>query len=233
MSASRHTFLFAVCFIFLGTARLPAQIDARTARWAESVVVGTEFGGNGKFTARWVKSPTLSVFNGTPTQENYVADVVSALNETLMHTPIKRIRPVDANTASADLHVYFLKLDDMPAQCKKLGFKHTPGNWGLFNMFWNGDREIQRAYVLIATDKLQGKRMQHFLLEEITQSLGLACDSPEFEDSIFYEKNNDGGNAQKLSDRDQKLIRFFYNHVPAGSDAAAVRAALKKHWKDS
>ncbi|MGE3805047.1 MAG: DUF2927 domain-containing protein, partial [Gemmataceae bacterium] len=107
------------------------------------------------------------------------------------------------------------------------------GNWGYFHLSWNGKFELTKAYVLIAKDKLEGKKLRHFLLEEITQSLGPASDSPAFPDSIFFQNGADGGNAERLSDLDQKLLRFFYNHLKPGAKADDVRAALKTHWSKS
>jgi hypothetical protein len=97
-------------------------------------------------------------------------------------------------------------------------------------MFWNQEYAIQRAIVLLAADKLQGHSLRHFALEEITQALGLASDSPRLADSIFYASGPDGGDAQHLSDLDAQLITFFYNHVRPGARPAEVRRLFQRHW---
>jgi hypothetical protein len=219
---------FLVVLAMSGTTS--AQDNTRETRWAEQVLLGPEFGGSGKFTARWVKAPSLSVFGGTPEHEKAVDAAVKDINRQLAATPVKGIRLLAANDASADIRVYFALLSEFPALGKKHAFTYVEGNWGFFWMFWNGKREIYKAYVLLASDKLQGNRLTHFALEEITQVLGPSNDSPLYADSIFYSKNGDGGNAQTLSERDRKLIRFLYNHVHPGADQAELRAAFKKHW---
>jgi hypothetical protein len=72
--------------------------------------------------------------------------------------------------------------------------------------------------------------MRHTALEEITQSLGLANDSPAFRDSIFYELRDDYGSAEQLSPLDKRLIHFFYNHVRPGDRGDQFHAAWERHW---
>jgi hypothetical protein len=98
-------------------------------------------------------------------------------------------------------------------------------------MFPNHNYEIKQAFVFLAADKLRGKHLRHFALEEITQALGLANDSSIFADSIFYARGPDGGDAQRLSALDKQLIRFFYNHVQPGAQSREIRRAFQNHWE--
>lgn len=198
-------------------------------RWVEGVTLGPEFGGGGKVCSRWVTAPTLSVFGGGDVQRKVVEDVLAHLNETLAETPIKKVELLPPDDESASVRVYFAPLAEFPSLAKKHNFKYVEGNWGYFWTFWRNN-EINRAYVLLATDKLRGDTLRHFALEEITQTLGLMNDSPESPDSVFYSKWGDGGGAQQLSELDRKLIVFFYNHVRPGDGPAQVRAAYREHW---
>lgn len=217
-----------VCVFFVPSAH--AQEDERVLRWIEEVVLRPEFGGSGKVCSRWVRSPSLSFFGATVEQEKLVAETVAHLNQTLAETPIQQIKLLKSNNTNADILVYFAPLKEFPVFAQKHNFRYVEGNYGYFWTFWNPGHEIERAYVLLASDKLQGKKLRHFALEEITQTLGLSNDSPIFPDSIFYAKGDDGGNAQQLSDLDKKLIRFFYNHVRPGAREAELRAAYWKYW---
>jgi hypothetical protein len=98
---------------------------------------------------------------------------------------------------------------------------------------WNSDYEIEKATVLIASDKLSGRRLQHFVLEELTQSLGLAGDSNRFEDSVFFENSPEKkyGSAVEFSTLDRQLIRFLYEHVPAGTPPVELGVLLERHWQ--
>ena len=203
-----------------------AQSSDKVARWVEEVILGAEYGGAGKICSRWVKTPRLSVFGATSLQRKVVASSLAHLNETLAKTPIKRIKQLSPNDGGASILVYFAPLRELPDLAKQHGFKYVEGNWGYFWTFWNGHR-IYRAIVLLASDKLKGKLLKHFILEEITQSLGLSNDSRIFSGSMFYGGRS---NTQHLSKLDKKLIIFFYNHIQPGAKRRDVQVAFKKYW---
>jgi len=215
--------------LLMGSA-VAAQPDADVVRWAEQVLLGPEYGGQEKVCSRWVASPRLSVFGASAQEEKVVAEVVAHLNETLARTRIGRIRMVASNDPRAEIRVYFAPISQFPTIAQQHGFRYFQGNLGYFWTFWNGRHEIYRAIVLLASDRLQGQKLRHFALEEITQSLGLSNDSPVFPDSVFFAKGGDGGAAQTLSDSDKRLLALFYNHIWPGMGPASVRAALMRYW---
>jgi len=159
-----------------------------------------------------------------------MAETVAQLNKTLAKTSIKKITLLAPNSANANIRVYFAPIEHFPRVAKFHGFRYVQGNWGYFWTFWNRRNEINRAYVLLATDKLKGASLRHFALEELTQSLGLSNDSSQFRDSIFYSGRDGGGTAQQLSPADRRLIIFFYNHVRPGTKGDELRALLRRHW---
>ncbi|GAN32504.1 MAG: hypothetical protein UZ01_00774 [Candidatus Brocadia sinica] len=228
----RYQFLsfLAVIAGFCSVPSASAHPNDRVAHWVEQVILGPEFGGVGKICSRWVKTPRLSIFGASEQQQKVVTDVITHLNETLTKTPIKKIELLKATDVGADIQVYFAPLQDFPSLAKQHKFQYVQDNWGYFWTFWNGRHEIESAFVLLASDKLQGKALQHFALEEITQSLGLSNDSPVFPESIFYAKGNNGGDVQQFSNLDKQLIVFFYNHIQPGATRGEVQAAFKKHW---
>lgn len=52
---------------------------------------------------------------------------------------------------------------------------YVPGNVGLFNYDWDGSNSITGMTVAIANE-ISGKEMEHFVLEETTQAMGLIND---------------------------------------------------------
>jgi hypothetical protein len=208
-----------------------AASDTAIRRWVEQVLLGTEFGGDGKISARWVKTPTLSVFGGTAEQVALVNRTVRHINETLASTPISKIDVIGRDNEKANIRVYLAPTDKFTSIAARHGFKYVPGNLGYVYVFWNGRRQIQRAFVMLTTDARHQSYLPHLALEEITQSLGLMNDSPEFADSIFYAKGGDDGQVVKLSALDKALIVFFYKHIRPGARAADVRRAFDAHWK--
>ena len=226
MRKSAALVLVFLCVAGWASPAVQAQSSDKLARWVEEVTLGPEFGGSGKICSRWVTTPTLSVFGATALQRKVVASSLAHLNKTLAKTPIKKIRRLSPNDDDASILVYFAPLRELPDLAKQHSFKYVEGNWGYFYTFWNRHR-IHRAIVLLASDKLKGKLLRHFVLEEITQSLGLSNDSRIYSGSMFYGGQN---NTQNLSQRDKKLIIFFYNHIQPGAKRRDVQVAFKKYW---
>jgi hypothetical protein len=63
-----------------------AQPDAEVLRWAQQILLGPEYGGEGRICSRWVKGPTLSVLGATPEEQKVIAATVTHLNATLANT---------------------------------------------------------------------------------------------------------------------------------------------------
>ena len=180
---------------------------------------------------RWVRTPTLSVFGADQTQETVVREAVEHLNQSLSATPIRQIMLLYPGNDRADILVYFAPTKKFPSIAGRHRFPYTKGNLGYFWTWWNGRNEIYRGVVMISSDVIDKRRMRHYVLEEITQVLGLSNDSPRFHESIFYSYHSDGGTAQWLCDQDKRLVHFFYNYIAPGDQKPEVQAAFKHYWR--
>lgn len=235
MNSTKRLSTFALTFCALLVAfscvsRVLVASDDKILRWIEQVVLGTEYGGEGRVCSRWVRRPTLSIFGGSEAQTAVVRRAVKHLNETLATTPIKGIEIIAPESDKSDIRVYVAPLHDLPRLAEQNGFPYTPGNLGYFWTFWNQNHEIQRAVVLLAADSAYQKHLPHLSLEEITQTLGLSGDSSEFKDSIFYSSGDEHGDVEELSLLDKKLIVFFYNHVRSGARQSDIEEAFETQW---
>lgn len=203
---------------------------AKVRAWVETVALGTEFGGEGKIAARWTKPVRFSVMKGDQRVRKDMLELILTLNLVLAPAGAP-ITVVGDGDADAELKVYFVPLAQFDGIARRHGFTYVQGNHGFFQTFWNTRHELTRAFILMATDKLSGAPLRHFSFEELTQSLGLANDSPAFPDSIFFANGADGGRALSLSALDRKLLSFFYTRVQPGDGEREVRAAFAAHWK--
>ncbi len=222
----------AVLSVFLAfaapaSAELP---DARTLRWIEQVLLGHEFGKTKAKVVRWARPRiTVSVFGANAEGKAAVAQAVEALRQALAGSGPRLVLEND-DAPWANIQVYFSSKAGLPALAAKYQIKAPPDDLGFFWLRWDNRNVITRAYVFLASDKLAGRGLRHFALEEIAQSLGLAGDSPEFADSIFFQHEKDGGQVQQLSPLDQKLIRWLHTNGWPGDDAAALRERLRASW---
>jgi hypothetical protein len=211
----------------------PAEDRAQVKRWVMDVALGTEFpasGGPAEVVRRWTQPIRLSVMRGGRASRKDLDDVVSVLDGLLRPRGLS-MEIVGDGDRTAKLQVFYAPSAELGGIASANGFSYLAGNDGFFYTFWNAAFELDRVYVLLATDKLSGTTMRHFTFEEVTQALGLARDSAIFSDSIFFASGDDGGKAQDLSELDRRLVTFLYAHTRPGDDRAALSTAFDRHWR--
>ena len=204
--------------------------DAGTTNWIGQVLLGAEYHRKTNRVTRWSASPTLSLIDADSETTRIASEVIGQLNKTLAQTRIRKIRLVAPGNYDARILVRCAPLDDLPRIANRHGFEYTVGNWGYFSIQRDTTHQILRAVVLIASDKLHGDSLRHFLLEEITQCLGPLNDSAIFEDSIFFSGNFRQGSPIALSPLDRRLLLFLYNHVPPGTKPEELLGIINEHW---
>ncbi len=228
-------FMKPVIFLFVGVAVAISSLQAaeptraKVKRFVETVILGTDYGDSPKVITRWTKAPTVSVFGGTPEQKAVVNEVLATLNPVLKPI-VGQMRRLPDNSAEAEMKIYFAPLADLPGIARQHDVGYRKGNWGFCWMFWNGRNEVTSAIVLLASDRLVGNDLKHYTYEQITQSLGLADDSDEFRDSIFYMRGKDGGSATKPSALDLQLLGWLYRQTAPGDDRRTVAEKFEKTW---
>ena len=229
----KNTFLSLVpiFIVSLISSTAIAQLDKQTIRFCEDVLFETEFTERPeRFCKLWKTGAKLSTFGERDHHPRVINNAVKQLNQCL--PPNRQIEILEPNDQSATLKVYFTTLDKFPEIAEQHGFESVDNNWGFFYTTWNAEYEIENAVVMIAENKLSGPRLHHFVLEELTQSMGFPGDSQRFEKSIFYENSRkfQFGRATNFSKLDQKLIRFHYEHNNAGDTPVEVGIKMAKHW---
>jgi len=223
------SFLISVLTVHCGWA----QLDQKTIRFVGEVLVGTEYGSSldDQVCVRWETRPRLSTFGDGSHHPAIIKKTVDQINACLPSN--RQIEILEANDATATIKLYFVPLKEFDRFAKQESVSLSSSDWGAFFLRWNSAYEIEKATILIASDKLSGRRLQHFVLEELTQSLGLAGDSNRFEDSVFFEDwaEKKYGAVVEFSTLDRQLIRFLYEHVPAGTPPVELGVLLERHWQ--
>lgn len=184
-------------------------------------------------TVRWEKVPELSVFGDRNRHSVLLQRSIKEINKVLPEK--RRIVQLPDETDSASIKIYFIASDKFSEVGRAHGFSIIKGNRGFFSVDWNDKYEIETAVVLIAEDQLSGKHLSHFVLEELTQVMGLVGDSARIPASLFYENpaTNQYGDATHLTAVDRRLIKFLYEHVPAGSFPIELGALAERHWRSN
>jgi len=110
------------------------------------------------------------------------------------------VRLVNKN---ADINIYFVPVDEAA--------DYVPGydqySLGYFTFYNEPSGELEGADIMVATDWTSQVLRAHLIREELTQSFGLAKDSDEYPDSIFYQSYSE---VQKYSPMDEAIIKLLY-----------------------
>jgi hypothetical protein len=180
------------------------------------IAYGFEFGNASHVIRKW-RNDLLIAVRGAPTDEDRttLAAVIRELNVLIGGS----VRLLDAGSAPPNVEIHFVPRSLFPVVLPGA----PPGNDGLFYVSWEASQHFVRATVLIATD-IRAPFRQHLIREEVTQSLGLAQDSPRYPTSIFYAGYSETHQFSKL---DEALIEMLYREeVRAGMSEPEARAVL-------
>lgn len=239
MSRIQPARALAVVALFAAVPSPATEPDLKTQNWVERVILRGDFFemDDQTGTRKWVKTPKLSIFGGTPAQQKTVAQVVQSLNELFKQTPLKEIELGKPDDAKADIKLHLVARDKL---ADVAGENNVPANlvaeirkekWSRFVSLLNNEkRELTCAVIGLASDPGSAGQLEHNVLRGLLWACGFANTSPAFKDSIFWREKNQFSTAAKLSERDRKLIVWFYNHVPPDSKSDVVHQMMVEHW---
>jgi Protein of unknown function (DUF2927) len=242
---ARAIFLFAVVLTIAAdkpardSKKEPDKVQGDLA-WVEDIVLRPHFVLQESETGsrRWTVAPKLTVMGGTRDQQKVVAEVVQHLNETLKKTPLKGIELLGPNSPAATLPVFFVPKHAIPRKAAQLG---QPRNvvQAMTKEKWNcacwiredpaKKCEIQSGVVLVSSDKADAGQLRNNLLTTLCYDLGLMSFSTLRPTSVFYRDGDKRNRAEKLTAKDQQLLIWFYNYVPAGT--VSVKELYEDHWR--
>jgi len=189
----------------------------------KEIALGFEFGGASEITRKW--GGNMQVFvGGNPGNEllSELDDITTEINGLVTDGfAIERV----SDSAQSNFYVFFGKGEDYaaiyPSQADLVD-----NNFGLFHVNWNAFNEINTGYMYVDTERANAAEQKHLLREELTQSLGLAKDSPMYQESIFQSAWT---TTQEYAQIDEDVIRLLYHpDVSTGLNATQVEETLRK-----
>jgi len=199
--------------------------------WATEILLGPEYQGpnaSKRMVRRWVSSPTISVFGANAEQARLVQSAIDKLNAVLKSARTAvRFKPVKANDERASIKVHFMRFAEFTDFCKQHNMRHSGIDDAFFWNNWDSTGRFTDARVLIASDRSTSGKLNHLVLEEVTQTLGAMNDSPRKKDSIFF-----GGYSEvpDLSPDDRQLLTLLYRRLKAGEPRSRVERAIRRYW---
>jgi hypothetical protein len=225
--------------LFVGVAgSIRAEEDQELA-WAEDILIRADIWKKAPKTGTrlWLTAPKLTILGGTKEQKQVVGDVVKHLNETLKSTPIKGIELLRSNDPRATLKVQFARRARIPAVAQVYRFplpyvkEIARKKWSYASMFYSTPPNpwvVRSGLVLMSSDKEDADWLRSNTLNALCWLLGFMNHSKRYEKSVFFLDGDRRTKEVQLSERDRKLVRWYYNHVPPGTEE--LKMLFEKHW---
>jgi hypothetical protein len=216
-----------------------AEEDKEELAWAEDVLIRADIFNKAPRTGTrlWLTTPKLTILGGTKEQKQVVADVVKNLNDTLKETPIKGIELLKPNDPRATLKVQFARRARIATVAQAYRFgpqivkEIAKKKWTLASKFHAMPANrwvVQGGVVIVSSDKEDADWLQSNTLRGLCWVLGFMNHSNRFQKSAFYQDGDRRSKEVQLSERDRKLVLWYYNHVPPGTED--LKKLFEQHW---
>ena len=175
--------------------------------------------GQGTLLTRWEDTIKIHV-SGSPSQSD-LSELDEFIMECATHCPnMPNIRLVDSEN-QANVTIWYGPLDQLQYHSEY----YVEGNWGFFSYWYNGQYQMSRGEIVIATDVNTTDSKNHLLREELMGVFGLTNDQSVYSDSILY---TEWTTTQELSDVDWLMLNMLYDpDLAAGMSAREARGILE------
>ena len=192
-------------------------------RYFKDIALGFEFGGGDDITQKW--NSELRIFIGGEPNAELIGElerIKTEINE--LATDGFYINIVN-DPLQSNYYIFFGSGNKYAEMFPGLSdFVNT--NWGLFFISSNDQNQITSGHMYVDITKANLVAQKHLLREELTQSLGLAKDSPRYTESIFQSLWT---TTTEYASIDKELIRLLYHpDMSVGLNENQVDIVLRK-----
>ena len=187
----------------------------------KDIALGFEFGNASRITRKWRTNMKVFV-GGAPTAEvlDELENIRTEINDLV--TDGFEMEIVD-DSVQSNFYV-FLGSGNAYAELFPSSANLVDSNWGLFSVSFNSKNQINGGRMYVDIIRANAAAQKHLLREELTQSLGLARDSPEYTESIFQSSWT---TTTEFATIDKELIRLLYHpDMSIGLNAGQVDDVL-------
>lgn len=182
-----------------------SDYEIRVIDYFKDIALGSEFGNASNITRKW--NSELSIFIGGEPNAELIGElekITTEINELAtdgFHVNIAN------DSLQSNYYIFFgtgtKYAEIFPSQSNLVDY-----NWGLFTVLYNNQNQLTSGHMYVDIDRANLTQQKHLLREELTQSLGLANDSPTYMGSIFQSIPTTTTNYALI---DKDLIRLLYH----------------------
>ena len=214
----KHTFF--LCSLFILWTFLPSCSDdevivqpeqeltdyqKQVIEYFKDIALGFEFGSASEITRKWESN--MKVFVGGDPAPELMSELESIKNEiNALATDGFQIEIV-SDSSESNYYAFFGSAKAY-VNLYPNSSSFAESNWGLFFLSWDFTNVFIGGHMYVDIERANLAEQKHLLREELTQSLGLAKDSPQYDDSIFQSFWTTSLTYTKM---DEDLIRLLYH----------------------
>jgi predicted RNA binding protein with dsRBD fold (UPF0201 family) len=200
------------------------ELSETTISYFKDIALGFEFGNASQITRKWKHDMKIFV-GGSPTSDLY-AELNAIISDIDQLTSKTFSMEVVSDTLMSNFYIYFGSGNSY-AQIFPSNSSLVDNNWGLFSVYWNGLNELNSGHMYVDIYRASPLEQRHLLREELTQSLGLAKDSPLYSESIFQQAFST--KTTEYAEIDKDLIYLLYHPaMQTGLNSSQVDSKLRE-----
>lgn len=197
--------------------------DESVIAYFKNIALGFEFGTASKITRKW--NADMKIFVGGQPDENLLEELDKIIVEVNELATNGFSMKIVSDSLQSNYYLFLGSGDDFvkmfPGQ-----EKYVSDNWGLFYIAWNGTNYLYKGHMYVDIVRAGAAGQKHLLREELTQSLGLAQDSPMYPESIFQSAWT---TTTEYAPIDRDVIRLLYHpNMRVGLNEQEVDEVLRE-----
>ena len=200
-----------------------SEYEIDVINYFNDIALGFEFGDASKITRKW--NTEMKVFIGGESSSELLTEFEKIRNE-INELATDGFRMTAVNDSSLSNYYIFFGTGTNYAEMFPSESNFVNSNWGLFYIFWNAQNQFYSGHMYVDIIRANSIEQKHLLREELTQSLGLAKDSPLYMESIFQ---SEWTTTNEYAPIDKDLIRLLYHpEMSAGLNETQADKVLRE-----
>jgi hypothetical protein len=198
-----------------------SSYDTSVIEYFSDVALGFEFGGGQEITRKWNIDMKIYVSDDTKTElTTELQSIISEING--LATDGFSMSMVD-DSLQSNFYIFLGTGDEYGEKYPSEAYL-VDSNYGLFAVYWDASNHFYNGHMYVDIERAESAAQKHLLREELTQSLGLAKDSPLYPKSIFQEAWTTTTTYDAI---DRDLIRLLYHpQMQVGLGETQVKEVL-------
>jgi hypothetical protein len=195
--------------------------DRSVIDYFTEIALGFEFGGGEEITRKW--NIDMKIFVGGNLKPELLTELQSIISEINGLATDGFSMSVVGDSLQSNFYIFLGTGDDYGEMYPAEAYL-VPSNYGLFSVYWDMSNHFYNGHMYVDIVRAEAVAQKHLLREELTQSLGLAKDSPLYPKSIFQSAWTTTNTYEEI---DRDLIRLLYHpQMDVGLNETQVRERL-------